>query len=39
VLGSGAKLFPEGALRTPLALEGSEAFDNGVVHLTYRPAS
>ena len=39
VLGSGAKLFPDGAPRTPLALAGSEAFSNGVLHLTYSPAS
>jgi len=38
VLGSGAQLFPEGAPRAPLALAGSEAFENGVLHLTYTPA-
>lgn len=38
VLGSGAKLFPEGAERTPLTLAGQQAFGNGVVHLTYAPA-
>jgi dihydrofolate reductase len=39
VLGSGAKLFAEGMPNTPLALTGQEAFDNGVLHLTYAPAS
>lgn len=39
VLGSGAKLFPDGAQRTPLALAGQEAFENGVMHLTYAPAT
>ena len=38
VLGSGARLFPDGAPRTPLALAAQEAFDNGVLHLTYTPA-
>ena len=37
VLGSGSKLFPDGAQRTPLTLAGQEAFDNGVLHLTYTP--
>ena len=37
VLGSGAKLFPDGTRRTPLALADQEAFDNGVLHLTYAP--
>ena len=37
VLGAGAKLFPEGAPRTPLALASSEAYDNGVVYLAYEP--
>lgn len=39
VLGSGSKLFPDGAQRTPLALAGQEAFENGVLHLTYTPAA
>ena len=39
VLGSGAKLFPDGAARTPLALSGHEAFENGVLHLTYTAAA
>ena len=38
-LGEGPKLFPEGAPRTTLSLAGSEAFDNGVLHLTYTPAA
>ena len=38
VLGTGAKLFPEDSPRTPLALADSEAYDNGVLHLTYAPA-
>ena len=37
VLGSGAKLFPDGTQRTPLNLTAHEAFDNGVLHLTYTP--
>ncbi|MFC4943623.1 dihydrofolate reductase family protein [Pseudonocardia sp. GCM10023141] len=37
VLGSGAKLFPEGSQRTPLALAAQEGFENGVLHLTYTP--
>jgi dihydrofolate reductase len=36
-LGSGPRLFPEGAPKTVLSLAGSEAFDNGVMHLTYTP--
>lgn len=36
-LGTGPKLFPEGAPKTALSLAGTEAFDNGVVHLTYTP--
>lgn len=39
VLGSGSKLFPDGVQRTPLALAGQEAFENGVLHLTYTPAA
>jgi dihydrofolate reductase len=39
VLGSGAKLFPDGTPRTPLALVAQEAFGNGVLHLTYAPAA
>jgi dihydrofolate reductase len=39
VLGSGLKLFPDGTQRTPLSLAGQEAFENGVLHLTYTPAA
>lgn len=35
VLGSGPKLFPEDAPRTKLSLAGHEAFDNGVLLLSY----
>jgi dihydrofolate reductase len=38
-LGEGVRLFPEGGPATKLSLAGSEAYDNGVVHLTYQPAS
>jgi dihydrofolate reductase len=37
VLGTGARLF-SGDGRSALTLAGSEAFENGVVHLTYAPA-
>ena len=39
VLGGGARLFPDGATRTPLTLAAHEAFENGVLHLTYAPAA
>lgn len=39
VLGSGAKLFSDGAQRMPLTLAGEEAYENGVVHLAYTPAA
>ncbi|MCO5967515.1 dihydrofolate reductase family protein [Actinoallomurus soli] len=39
VLGSGARLFPDGTRRTSLALTGQERFENGVMHLTYAPAA
>lgn len=39
VLGSGARLFPDGMARTRLALAGHEAFENGVLHLTYTAAA
>jgi dihydrofolate reductase len=39
VLGSGARLFPDGTLRTPLILAGQEAFENGALHLIYTPAA
>ncbi|MET0190805.1 MAG: dihydrofolate reductase family protein [Pseudonocardia sediminis] len=39
-LGEGPRMFPEGSGRTALTLAGTEAFSNGVVHLTYtQPAS
>ena len=37
VLGTGARLFPEGTGRLPLALAGSQTYENGVLHLTYGP--
>ena len=37
-LGTGIRLFPDGAPRTPLALVGADSLSNGVVHLTYGPA-
>ena len=38
-LGSGLRLFPEGDAQVKLALADSETYDNGVVHLAYRPAA
>jgi dihydrofolate reductase len=38
-LGSGMRLFPEGGGPVKLTLGGSEAYDSGVVHLTYTPAA
>jgi dihydrofolate reductase len=38
-LGAGLRLFPEGSAPLKLALGGSEAYDSGVLHLTYRPAA
>jgi dihydrofolate reductase len=38
-LGEGPYLLPEGSGRTTLALLGSTAYDNGVVHQTYGPAT
>jgi dihydrofolate reductase len=37
-VGTGIRLFPEGAPRTPLSLLGAEALSNGVTHLAYGPA-
>ncbi|MGH7912050.1 MAG: dihydrofolate reductase family protein [Candidatus Dormibacteraceae bacterium] len=37
-LGAGERLFTAGAA-VKLALAGSQAFDSGVLHLTYRPAA
>jgi dihydrofolate reductase len=36
-LGAGRRLFADGTT-TKLALAGSDVYDNGVVHLAYRPA-
>ncbi|MGI3780336.1 MAG: dihydrofolate reductase family protein [Janthinobacterium lividum] len=36
-LGEGPYLFPAGSSRATLALLGSTAYENGVVHLTYGP--
>jgi dihydrofolate reductase len=36
-LGAGPRLFPEDAAPVKLALAACEAYDNGVVHLSYRP--
>jgi dihydrofolate reductase len=38
-LGTGIRLFPDGAPRTPLALLGADRLSNGVAHLTYGPAA
>jgi dihydrofolate reductase len=38
-VGSGPRLFPDGAPRTTMSLVRSQAFDNGVVQLTYTPAT
>lgn len=38
VLGAGQRLFEEGAPPLALALGEHEAYDSGVLHLTYRPA-
>jgi dihydrofolate reductase len=37
-VGTGIRLFPDGAPRTPLSLLGAEQLSNGVAHLTYGPA-
>ncbi len=37
-LGAGLRLFPDGGAQTKLKLAGDEAYDSGVVHLTYGPA-
>ena len=37
-LGTGIRLFPEGAPQTPLALLGADRLSNGVAHLSYGPA-
>src|SRR5215217_2501914 len=38
-LGAGPRLFPEGAAPGKYALAATEVYDNGVVHLAYRPES
>src|SRR5689334_843432 len=38
-LGSGQRLFPEGDPPLKLALSGTEAYDNGAVHLSYARAA
>jgi dihydrofolate reductase len=37
-LGVGQRLFNDGASTLRLSLAGAQAFDSGVVHLSYRPA-
>jgi dihydrofolate reductase len=39
VLGAGERLFPEGMPHTRLNLVGSDAFENGVLHLNYAPST
>ena len=38
-LGAGERLFGEGGAPTKLALLGTDAYANGVVHLAYGPAT
>jgi dihydrofolate reductase len=38
-VGTGIRLFPEGAPHTPLALLDAEKLSNGVAHLSYGPAA
>ena len=38
-LGGGLRLFPDGDAPAKLALAGTEAYDNGVIYLHYRPAA
>jgi dihydrofolate reductase len=37
--GAGPRLFPEGAAPSTFSLAGCESYENGVVYLTYRPAT
>ncbi len=37
-VGTGIRLFPEGAPQTPLALRSAQPLSNGVAHLVYGPA-
>ena len=39
VLGSGRRLFEDGAAQAPLELIASQTFSTGVLNLTYRPAA
>ena len=39
VLGAGARLFADATATTSLSLLASEAYDNGVLHLTYGPVT
>ena len=36
-LGAGERLFADGDTQTKLALQATDAYDNGVVHLAYGP--
>ncbi|WP_222268185.1 dihydrofolate reductase family protein [Modestobacter marinus] len=38
-VGTGIRLFADGAPQTPLSLLGAEGLSNGVAHLTYGPAT
>jgi dihydrofolate reductase len=38
-LGTGPRLFPEGAPKTTMTLAGCQGFANGVAHLTYTPST
>jgi dihydrofolate reductase len=38
-LGSGERLFLDGSSQTKLALNGNDAYANGVIHLNYGPAA
>jgi dihydrofolate reductase len=37
--GAGKRLFAEGGPAIKLALTGSQAYSNGALHLSYRPAA
>jgi dihydrofolate reductase len=39
VVGTGARLFPDGTPQQPLQLAESTTFGSGVLHLVYRPAA
>jgi hypothetical protein len=36
-VGTGTRLFPEGAPQTPLTLVAADRLSNGVAHLVYGP--